>query len=116
MTSPALTKPMILNAFQKAVLEDYSDGDFSYLIEDGAIANVRDLGDSLLSFMLIELSTQEGCTTIDDAVSRLNSGRDDIDVALEAMEKLAEAIAEKLEVRSRIEQGANTGSDVIRAT
>lgn len=106
MSDAAYTKPepMILNAFQKAVLEDYSDGDYAYLAEDGAIEDVMALGDTLLSFMLIELSNKEGCSTIGDAEGRLHSAHAEIDVALAALDKLAEVIAEKLEIRSSLQR------------
>jgi fumarylacetoacetate (FAA) hydrolase family protein len=91
---------MILNAFQKAVLKDYSDGDYAYLIEDGAIADVQDLGDTLLTFLMIELSTKEDCDTIEDAQSRMLSAHADIEAAILALDKLQEAIAAKLAMRA----------------
>ena len=101
--------PLILNDFQKAVLQDYSNGEYAYLIEGGVIENPFDLGDTLLTFLLIELSTPEGCESIDTAEARLNGARDEIDVALEAIDKLSEAIAEKLSNRSQPDAAVRSG-------
>lgn len=103
--SAAKTKSLMrLNVFQKAVLSDYCDGAFAHLAEDGAIEDPHGLGDTLLTFMLIELSGQKDCETIKDATSRLHTARDEIDVALAAMEKLSEAIAEKIGVRAALDR------------
>ena len=99
---------MILNVFQKAVLEDYSNGDYADMGDDGVIENVHDLGDTLLTFLMIELSSGEDCTTVEDANLRLNTARDDLDVALLAMQKLAEAFTEKME-----NHRADTAEDTV---
>jgi len=77
---------------QIAVLQDYANGDFGYLISAGEIPDVKDLGDSLLSFILIELSDSEDCENTEQGVSRLNKGKDELDVALLALEKLIKAV------------------------
>lgn len=89
-------QPMILNEFQKSVLRTYGEGEFAYLIEEG-IEDPFALGDTLLTFFLVELSTSEDCNTVEDAEGRLIMARTDLDVALMAIEQLAEALQEKLD-------------------
>lgn len=91
-----MNTPMILNDYQKAVLADYDDGEFAHLIEEGAIENPLGLGDTLLSFMLIELSDSEGCENIEIAWHRLDTAKDEIDVALKALMKIYEAMREQI--------------------
>ncbi len=73
---------MPLNAFQIAALETYSNGEFSYLttvpIGEFEISLAR-CGDTLLLFILRELSTTEGCHTRSDAILRLASAAEEID-------------------------------------
>lgn len=103
---PHLTKlPMILNSFQKAVLGTYQNGDFAYLADDGVIADPYDLGDTLLTFLLIELSTGEDCDTLEDADGRLRSANKDIKAGLKAIKALRHAIEDKLAER-RLEREA----------
>jgi hypothetical protein len=84
---------MKLNHWQKAILRDYADGDFSYLADHDEIWNPAELGDALLSFLLIELSTEEGCETFDDATDRITSGQRDLEAALQACVHLQLAFA-----------------------
>ena len=88
---------MTLNEMQKAVLRDYQYGEFAYFIEEPPEdwSNCF-AGDTLLAFMMIELSDTEDCEDINMGILRLNSAKDDIDVALQALEKLQEAIAAKI--------------------
>ena len=70
------------NAFQIAVLETYSNGEFSYLasvpIAEFETSLAR-CGDTLLHFILHELSPTEGCHTRSDAILRLASAAEAID-------------------------------------
>ena len=67
-----------LNAFQIAVLETYSNGEFSYLasvpIAEFETSLAR-CGDTLLHFILHELSTTKGCHTRSDAILRTRRRR-----------------------------------------
>ncbi len=71
-----------LNAFQIAALEAYSDGEFSYFaavpIAEFETSLAR-CGDTLLQFILHELSTTEGCHTRSDAILRLAGAAEEID-------------------------------------
>lgn len=62
---------MTWNAFQIEALKQYERGEFEHLIENPP-ANVKDIGDTLLSFILIELSDSEGCEDIGTAVRRMD--------------------------------------------
>lgn len=74
-----------LTAFQITVLETYDHGDFAYLAKlpsqefDEELARC---GDTLLKFILIELSHKEDCLTISDAIRRLATASDDIATAI----------------------------------
>ena len=83
---------MKLNYMQKVVLRDYGDGDYAYLIDEGEIQDHRTLGDSLLSFMLVELSNDEDCQDIDEGLNRLLRGHKDLTVAMQALAALKEEI------------------------
>lgn len=86
---------MILNPFQKAILKDYADGDFADLIHEGHIENLHDLGDTLLSFMLIELSNSEDCKSAAEASERLGIAHKQIEVAMLALDALNQEIAQR---------------------
>ena len=71
-----------LNAFQITALEIYSNGEFSYLTSvptaEFEISLAR-CGDTLLHFILCELSTTDGCHARSDAILRLASAAEEID-------------------------------------
>jgi hypothetical protein len=77
-----------LNAFQIAALETYSNGEFSYLasvpIAEFETSLAR-CGDTLLHFILRELSTAEGCHTRSDAILRLASAAEEIDTIIDTL-------------------------------
>jgi hypothetical protein len=73
---------LYLNAFQITALEIYSNGEFSYLASvpiGGFETSLARCGDTLLHFILCELSTTEGCHTRSDAILRLASAAEEID-------------------------------------
>lgn len=72
-----------MNPWQAAVAKQYADGDFAHFATDPHWrANLEGCGDTLFSFLMIELSSQEDCDGPDEAVSRLERARDDIDDAI----------------------------------
>lgn len=72
-----------MNAWQKAVARTYADGDFANLIDDPQWRQQLPLlGDTLFSFIMIELSDREGCDSLKEAVDRLSSAREDVEQAL----------------------------------
>lgn len=84
---------MRVNDFHCAVLKHYADGDFAHLIaqEEISRAEIDELGDSLLAFMLVELSEEEDCGEVETGIERLTQGRDDLVLALAAREALQAA-------------------------
>ena len=77
-----------LNAFQITALEIYSNGEFSYLttipIAEFETSLAR-CGDTLLLFILRELSATEGCHTRSDAILRLASAAEAIDAIIDTL-------------------------------
>lgn len=83
---------MKLNDMQRAVLRDYDNGEFVYLSQQDSIFETDILGDGLLEFILIELSSKEDCESLEDGVSRITRARDDLDVCLVALEHLQQEL------------------------
>ncbi len=77
-----------LNAIQIAALETYSNGEFSYLasvpIAEFETSLAR-CGDTLLHFILHELSPAEGCHTRSDAILRLASAAEAIGAIIDTL-------------------------------
>jgi len=84
-----------INEFQSAVLTDYADGDFAFL-KTRDETDIGTLRDGLLKFILIELSTEEDCDSVNTAIDRLTLARDDIDVCLGAMIKIQKLLLNKI--------------------
>src|SRR4051794_26840424 len=86
----------ILNGFQKSVLKTYAGGDFAHYIEIDEQGKFRDdhefrdelavCGDTLLRFLMVELSEEEGCDSIDEACNRTRSAIEDLTGALDSLE------------------------------
>lgn len=94
---------MKLNDMHRAVLRDYADGDFAYLVEQDSINEIDQLDDTLLIFILVELSSEEDCESLSEGISRITRVRDDLDVCLIALEHLQQ----ELEARSKETQHGN---------
>jgi hypothetical protein len=86
-----LATPADLNIYQRQVLELYHDGDFLHLL-DVEEFDYYDLGDTLLTFILTELITEDGDETPADYTDRLQTGMLDLEVALRAVENLQDAM------------------------
>lgn len=80
-----MTEPV--NEFQRAALEAYAFGDFNHIETHSADA---EYGDSLLSFVLIELSSKERCDGWDTAIDRIETAVEDLKVVLDALQDAAE--------------------------
>ncbi len=78
---------LILNDYQKHVLRTYADGDFAYLADQETLARDFDFGDTLLNFLMVELSTEEDCDEADVAIQRLTTARDDIARLIDILEQ-----------------------------
>lgn len=79
---------MKLNDMQRAVLRDYADGDFAHHADKDTIEDPTVFGDTLLTFIMIELSTEEDCDDLDTGIQRITSAQDDLTVALYALQHL----------------------------
>lgn len=99
---------MPLNVFQEIVAARYpSDHDRETVVEIwdrferreidfGAMCN--EFGDSLLGFLLVELSAQEGAESFEDASSRLRRALDEMRDVLDALEYVGDDPARILEI------------------
>lgn len=75
--------PEPINQFQRAALEAYAGGAFSYL---ETYEYRQEHGDSLLTFILAELSDKEDCEDLETALRRIESGISDLQDVLEALQ------------------------------
>lgn len=74
---------LFMNRWQKAVCKTYGNGDYRHLTRNPRWHDELDtLGDSLLAFILIELSDAEDCEDAETALNRLETARADIDGAI----------------------------------
>lgn len=58
----------MFNPFQRACANAYCDGDFVHATD---IEQVRAIHDTLFTFLMIELGTNEDCATREEALRRL---------------------------------------------
>ena len=72
---------MPLNPYQRKVADVYGGGDYAHL---ETVDECRDVGDSLFTFLIIELATGEGCEDEETAIQRLENARDDVQAVLDA--------------------------------
>lgn len=73
---------MSRNAYQKAAIEAYPDGEI--IAEDDNEAD----GDGLLKFVLVELSTKEGCENREEAIRRMNTAINELEGVRDGLENL----------------------------
>lgn len=80
-----------MNAFQKKLCETYAGGEFAHFAEkpDQWRDAIKDCGDGLFSFLMIELSDKEDCENLDTAIQRLESAGAQIQKALSDISRLA---------------------------
>lgn len=82
--------PWTPNKFQQLVLHVYGNGDFAHFAEitsqEAFNTALGDCGDTLLRFLMNELSNKEDCETQEDAISRLNQAIEDLDAAKDVIE------------------------------
>lgn len=74
----------MLNPFQRACADLYGGGDFAHIQN---VEEARDAGDTLFAFLMIELSSSEGCDGADEAVRRLDMAVADIQAVAEAVQR-----------------------------
>lgn len=74
-----------MNIFQRIAADTYGDGDFSYIANS---AQAQNIGDSLFTFIINELSTDEGCEDRETALARLDTAIRDIQKIQNRVENL----------------------------
>ena len=81
---------MVLNAWQKAIARSYSGGDYAHLADQGEIgaADLDGCGDTLFRFLMVELADREDCDTLEEAIRRCGSARQQLDDAIGVLEAL----------------------------
>ena len=81
-----------LNKAQAVCLETYSGGDFAHLVEvdskEELDAAMADCGDTLLQFLMIELSASEDCDSTVTAINRITTAISDLTNVLQAIQAL----------------------------
>jgi len=76
-----------LNQYQKVFKERYGEGIYSYIQSADEAENGCD---TLFLFLMRELSTSEGCDSLNEAVRRLNAAETDLGGCIEALMEDAE--------------------------
>lgn len=74
----------MLNPYQRACADAYGSGDFAHV---ESLDDAREAGDTLFTFLMIELSSSEGCDDRDEAVRRLDMAVADIQGVAEAVQR-----------------------------
>lgn len=84
-----------ITRWQRTALDCYQLGEFRYLAEVGTNSQLtqglRDCGDSLLRFIVSELSERESCTSFEDAVRRITVARNQLSDVIEDLEEAAKS-------------------------
>jgi len=57
-----------MNNWQKRLVETYGGGDYAHVT---TLEEAKDVGDTLFTFLFIELSESEGCDSEDEALGRV---------------------------------------------
>lgn len=86
--SGAALVPDELNSFQRTCAAVYGDGDFAHV---ESVDAARGAGDTLFAFLMIELSTSEGCESQLEAVRRLEMALSQIDSVIDRIASGASA-------------------------
>lgn len=73
----------MLNEFQKIVAQHYGCGDFAHV---SSMDDVRECGDTLFHFIMVELSGDEGCENIEHAIRRMEMARKDVSGVLRQLQ------------------------------
>ncbi|MDF0491509.1 hypothetical protein PX554_25660 [Sphingomonas sp. H39-1-10] len=74
----------MLNPFQRACADSYGGGDFAHVKN---LEQAREAGDTLFTFLMIELASSEGCDSAEEAVRRLDMAAADIQGVAEAVQR-----------------------------
>lgn len=83
----------MLNPFQRACADVYGGGDFAHV---DSIEGARQVGDTLFTFLMIELASSEGCDGLEEAERRLESAIADINSVAAAVQRRASSPGTRL--------------------
>ena len=83
-----------LTPWQRRALQAYDLGEFRYLAEAKSAKSLHDglrgCGDSLLRFIVAELSHREDCTSFQEAVRRMTTARNQLNELIEDLQETAD--------------------------
>jgi hypothetical protein len=74
----------MLTPWQKIVAEHYGGGDYAHV---ETVDECRDVGDTLFTFLMIELDPKEDCDSWDEAVRRLAMAQEQLADLMEEFSK-----------------------------
>ncbi|KAB2855859.1 MAG: hypothetical protein F9K41_07970 [Sphingopyxis terrae] len=77
----------MLNPFQLICAQTHGEGDFAHI---DSMEQARDVGDTLFAFLMIELSSSEGCESREEALRRLDMATADIGRVIDAIDLMPE--------------------------
>lgn len=80
--------PITLNDWQKAIARTYGGGDYAEFADNGVMTalDLDACGDTLFRFLILELADSEGCDSLEEAIRRCGSARDQLDEAIAVLE------------------------------
>ena len=90
MATTTHTTPVMLNVWQKKIACSYGGGDYADLAEKGEMnaENLDGCGDTLFRFLMIELADGEDCDTLEEAIRRCESARQQLNEAIRVLQTL----------------------------
>lgn len=74
----------MMNLFQRTCADVYGGGDFAHVQN---VEEARKAGDTLFTFLMIELAPSEGCDSAEEAARRLEMAMTDIQSVAEAVQR-----------------------------
>lgn len=72
----------MFNPYQRACAAAFGGGDFAHVV---TMDDVRGVHDTLFTFLMVELSSDEGCLDQEIAIRRLATAAADIDGVMDAI-------------------------------
>jgi hypothetical protein len=76
------------NKAQQIVQQTYGGGDYAHLT---TLDECRDAGDTLFTFLMIELADSEDCSTLEEAARRVDSATDQLGEVFTALQSAVAA-------------------------
>jgi hypothetical protein len=85
--------PVPLSAWQKVVAANYGGGDYAHVT---TLDECRDVGDTLFTFLMIELDPKEDCDDWIEALRRLDAARRDVSMVYDRVRDAAPYLTERV--------------------